>query len=79
LIPPSSDPSTPRTISRPIVELAERTALFIAAFMWYLGKYKWPKILAVSIGTMVVFFIMFEVWFKVPLPKGPLEALLGFQ
>ncbi|MCK7500078.1 MAG: hypothetical protein MZW92_64430 [Comamonadaceae bacterium] len=24
-----------------------------------------------------VLFMMFEVWFKVPLPKGPLEALLG--
>ena len=33
----------------------------------------------VSLGTMVVFFIMFEVWFKVPLPKGPLEALLGYR
>jgi len=25
-----------------------------------------------------VFFLMFEVWFKVPLPKGPLEAAFGF-
>ena len=24
-------------------------------------------------------FVMFEIWFKVPLPKGPLEALLGLQ
>jgi len=55
------------------------SALFIALFMAYLGKYPWPKIAAVSIGTMVTFFIMFEVWFKVPLPKGPLEAALGFQ
>jgi len=55
------------------------SALFIAFFMRYLGKYGWAKIAAVSIGTMVVFFLMFEVWFKVPLPKGPLEALLGFQ
>jgi hypothetical protein len=28
---------------------------------------------------MVVFFLMFEVWFKVPLPKGPIEAMLGFD
>jgi hypothetical protein len=54
------------------------SALFIAFFMRYLGKYGWAKIAAVSIGTMVVFFLMFEVWFKVPLPKGPLEAALGF-
>jgi len=55
------------------------SALFIAFFMRYLGKYAWPKIAAVSVGTMVVFFLMFEVWFKVPLPKGPLEAAFGFS
>jgi hypothetical protein len=55
------------------------SAVFIAFFMRHLGKYGWGKIAAVSIGTMVVFFVMFEVWFKVPLPKGPLEALLGFR
>ena len=54
------------------------SALFIAFFMRYLGKYGWAKIAAVSVGTMAVFFLMFEVWFKVPLPKGPLEAAFGF-
>ena len=54
------------------------SAIFIAFFMRYLGKYGWAKIAAVSVGTMVVFFLMFEVWFKVPLPKGPLEAAFGF-
>jgi len=54
------------------------SAIFIAFFMRYLGKYGWAKIAAVSVGTMVAFFLMFEVWFKVPLPKGPLEAAFGF-
>jgi putative tricarboxylic transport membrane protein len=54
------------------------SAIFIAFFMRYLGKYPWGKIVAVSIGTMVAFFLMFEIWFKVPLPKGPLEAAFGF-
>jgi hypothetical protein len=52
--------------------------VFIAFFMRYLGKYRWDKIALVSVGTMVAFFIMFEIWFKVPLPKGPLEAAFGF-
>ena len=34
---------------------------------------------AVSIVTVVVFYLMFEIWFKVPLPKGPLETLLGLN
>ena len=54
------------------------SALFIAFFMRLLGKYGWAKIAAVSVGTMVAFFVMFEIWFKVPLPKGPLEAAFGF-
>jgi len=54
------------------------SAVFIAFFMRYLGKYGWLKIALVSVGTMVAFFLMFEIWFKVPLPKGPLEAALGF-
>ena len=55
------------------------SAIFIALFMVYLGKYAWGKTAAVSIGTMFVFFLMFEIWFKVPLPKGPLETALGFN
>ena len=55
------------------------SALFIAFFMRYLGKYSWGKVVAVSVGTMVVFFLMFETWFKVPLPKGLLETALGFN
>lgn len=52
------------------------SALFVAFFMRWLGKYAWWKVAAVSIGNSVVFFVIFEVWFKIPLPKGPLEALL---
>ena len=55
------------------------SALFVAGFMRWLGKYAWWKVAAVSIGNSVAFFLIFEVWFLVPLPKGPLEALLGLD
>jgi hypothetical protein len=55
------------------------SAIFIAFFMFYLGKYGWARIIPVSVGVMFFFFLMFEVWFKVPLPKGPLEAAFGFS
>jgi putative tricarboxylic transport membrane protein len=54
-------------------------AVFIAWFMRRLGQYSWIKIIPVGIGVNLYFFIMFEVWFKVPLPKGPIEALFGFR
>jgi hypothetical protein len=50
--------------------------LYIAFFMRWLGKYPWWKVLLVSFGTMAAFYVIFEIWFLVPLPKGPVEALL---
>src|SRR6185436_544784 len=41
--------------------------LFIAAFMVWVGHYRWVRSLLVSLGVAVVAFLMFEVWFKVPL------------
>ncbi len=54
------------------------SAIFIAAFMLFLGKFAWWKCAAVSICVMLAFFFIFEIQFKVPLPKGPLENWLGF-
>jgi putative tricarboxylic transport membrane protein len=53
--------------------------LFIALFMRWLGKYPWWKVALVSVGNSIVFFLIFERWFLVPLPKGPLETWLGLN
>jgi hypothetical protein len=55
------------------------STIFIALFMRWLGKYAWWKAAVVSIGVSVVFFVIFEIWFKVPLPKGPVEGWLGLD
>jgi len=52
--------------------------LLIAVFMIWLGKYRWTVAIPVAIGVPIVTFMMFEIWFLVPLPKGPLEQLLGY-
>jgi putative tricarboxylic transport membrane protein len=54
------------------------SAMYIGTFMLWQGKYKWPATLAVSLGVPIAAFLMFEIWFLVPLPKGPLEQLLGY-
>jgi putative tricarboxylic transport membrane protein len=51
--------------------------LFIGFFMRWLGKYSWLTLAAVSVGNSIFFFVVFEVWFKIPLPKGPIENWLG--
>jgi len=53
------------------------STVYIAYFMYRLGRYSWLKIAPVAIGVSVVFFLIFEIWFQVPLPKGPLENALG--
>lgn len=50
----------------------------IAWFMLRHGKYGALATAAVSLGVPLVAFLVFERWFLVPLPKGPLEAALGF-
>lgn len=54
------------------------SALFIAAFMHFAGGYAWWKSIALGVATNLLLFVVFEMQFKVPLPKGPLEAWLGY-
>jgi len=54
------------------------SALFIGAFMRWQGKYPWWNAIAVGVAVPAAIFALFELWFLVPLPKGPLERLLGF-
>ncbi len=53
------------------------SALLIGYFMRRYGKYRWVVTLPVAIGVPLFFFVVFERWFLVLLPKGPLERLLG--
>ena len=54
------------------------SALFIGAFMYWHGRFVWTRIIPVSLAVPVAMFLLFEIWFLVPLPKGPLEALIGY-
>ena len=59
------------------VGLYVASAIYIAIFMIWLGKYAWWKSIVVGVVINAIFFMMFEVWFKVPLFKGVLNPL-GF-
>jgi hypothetical protein len=51
-------------------------AYLLTVMLWQ-GRYRLPVAAAISFGTAVVVFLMFERWLQVPLMKGPLEAWLG--
>ena len=61
----------------PFLGIYVSSALLIAGFMRWLGRYGWPATLAVGIALPILVYITFENWFLVPLPKGPLEDWLG--
>jgi hypothetical protein len=62
----------------PYIGIYVSSALLIALFMKWLGKYSWSVVIGISILVPILTFLMFEIWFLVPLPKGPLEVMLGY-
>ncbi|KAB1075479.1 tripartite tricarboxylate transporter TctB family protein [Methylobacterium planeticum] len=54
------------------------SALFMALFMVMLGSFRWWQTLLAVVLTPLIIFWVFELQFRVPLPKGPIETLLGY-
>ena len=54
------------------------TFLFITFFMMWHGRYSLYKTIPIAVFVPVALFVIFEIWFLVPLPKGPFEAWLGY-
>jgi hypothetical protein len=62
----------------PWIGIYVASALLIALFMRWLGRYGWGLVAMIALGMPLACFVIFERWFLVPLPKGPIEAFLGY-
>ena len=51
--------------------------LYTGFYMRWIGRHAWLAVLALAILFPLATFFIFEKWFLVPMPKGPLEAWLG--
>jgi putative tricarboxylic transport membrane protein len=71
-------PSTAYVLGVQWIGIYVPSALFIGLFMRIAGKYSWLRSAIIGLGVSVSAFVLFEIWFKIPLPKGPLERLLGY-
>jgi putative tricarboxylic transport membrane protein len=71
-------PSIVYVLATQFIGIYVASAIFIAAFMRVMDKRSWLKVLLISLGVSATLFWLFEIQFMVPLPKGPLEALLGY-
>ncbi len=63
--------------SMPFVGLYVASIIFIGWFMRWLGGYRWLPTATVAFGMPIITYLVFERWFLVPLPKGPIEEWLG--
>jgi hypothetical protein len=61
-----------------LVGLYVAAGLYLGVYMRWIGRYSWAAILVLSLAFPVVTFLVFEKWFLVPMPKGPLEDWLGY-
>ena len=63
-----------------LIGLYVASAVYIAAFMIWLGKYSWLRSALVGVFVSAAAFLTFEIWFQVPLYKGAFNplAFLGY-
>ena len=77
VIPPVAFRIPFASIAVPGLGLYVASMLLIAWFMKRLGHYGWGLTLAIAVGLPVITYVVFERWFLIPLPKGPIEHWLG--
>jgi hypothetical protein len=61
-----------------VIGLYVAAALYLAFYMRWVGRHRWFTVVLISVGIPLVTFLVFEQWFLVPMPKGPLETWLGY-
>jgi hypothetical protein len=70
-------PTTVYVFAVPWAGIYVSSLLLIAVFMIWLGRYGIGLSVTISVGVVIATYMMFEKWFLVPLPKGPIEDWLG--
>jgi putative tricarboxylic transport membrane protein len=71
-------PATATVALMHFVGLYVASALYLAYYMRAVGRHAWFLVLTLAVLIPLVTFLVFETWFLVPMPKGPLEAWLGY-
>ena len=54
------------------------SGLYLGFYMRWVGRHDWRTVVALATVVPVISFIIFETWFLVPMPKGPVEAWFGY-
>jgi hypothetical protein len=71
-------PATTFVVLTGLVGLYVAAGLYLGVYMRWIGRYSWAAVIALGVAFPLATFLIFEKWFLVPMPKGPLEAWLGY-
>jgi hypothetical protein len=71
-------PAAAMVAAMQLVGLYVASALYLGFYVRRVGRHSWGTALGLAVCVPLVIFVIFERWFLVPLPKGPLEAWLGY-
>jgi len=71
-------PATAAVALMHFVGLYVASALYMGFYMRWVGRHSWVAVVAIALGIPIGSFLVFEKWFLVPMPKGPLEQWLGY-
>jgi hypothetical protein len=71
-------PATAMVLATPFLGLYVASALYMGGYMRWGGRHSWTFSVLLPLAFSALVFLVFERWFLVPLPKGPLEAWLGY-
>jgi len=52
--------------------------LYLGFYMRWVGRHDWRTVVALATSVPIITFVIFETWFLVPMPKGPVEAWFGY-
>ncbi|MBI4637992.1 MAG: tripartite tricarboxylate transporter TctB family protein [Candidatus Rokubacteria bacterium] len=71
-------PAAAMVVVMQFVGLYVAAALYLGFYMRWVGRHRWASVVGLSLGIPLLTFLVFEKWFLVPMPKGPLERWLGY-
>jgi putative tricarboxylic transport membrane protein len=70
-------PTTAYVALVPFIGIYVASALLIAVFMIWLGRYSVWMTAPIALGIPLIAYVVFERYFQIALPKGPIENMLG--
>ena len=65
-------------VAIPFLGIYLASTVLAAAFLHFIGGYRWWLSALFGIAVAVAAFIVFDIYFLVNLPKGPVEEVLGY-